>query len=141
MNEGRTIIARRLADGMLVEVLADGSTRPMPPDQTDWARIDAMTDEEAHANALADPDNPPLTPERLANMSRGPHTRHLRRHLALTQEEFAEQFRIPLDALRDWETRKSEPDSTTKAYLTVIWHNPDAVRDALKSQPVAVAAE
>jgi uncharacterized protein (DUF4415 family) len=30
------------------------------PSQTDWARVDAMTDAEATANALADPDNPPL---------------------------------------------------------------------------------
>lgn len=30
------------------------------PSQTDWARVDAMTDEELTANALSDPDNPPL---------------------------------------------------------------------------------
>ncbi|WP_428559485.1 MAG: BrnA antitoxin family protein [Solidesulfovibrio sp. DCME] len=28
--------------------------------QTDWKRVDAMTDEELTANALSDPDNPPL---------------------------------------------------------------------------------
>jgi hypothetical protein len=36
--------------------------------QVDWARIDAMTDEEIEAAALADPDNPPLTDEELARM-------------------------------------------------------------------------
>lgn len=30
------------------------------PSQTDWARVDSMSDEELTANALADPDNPPL---------------------------------------------------------------------------------
>jgi len=30
------------------------------PSLTDWARVDAMTDEELTANALSDPDNPPL---------------------------------------------------------------------------------
>ena len=30
------------------------------PSQTDWARVEAMTDAEVTANALADPDNPPL---------------------------------------------------------------------------------
>ena len=31
--------------------------------QTDWARIDAMTEEEVEQNALNDPDNQPLTDE------------------------------------------------------------------------------
>ena len=31
----------------------------------DWSRFDALTDEEAHAAALADPDAQPLTEERL----------------------------------------------------------------------------
>jgi putative transcriptional regulator len=30
-------------------------------DRSDWARFDAMTEEEVMANALSDPDNPPLT--------------------------------------------------------------------------------
>lgn len=38
------------------------------PDQTDWARVDAMTDEELTANALADPNNPPLTEEEFQDM-------------------------------------------------------------------------
>jgi hypothetical protein len=31
--------------------------------QTDWARIDAMTEEEVEQNALSDPDNQPFTDE------------------------------------------------------------------------------
>ena len=33
---------------------------PVVPSQSDWARVDAMTDEELIANALADPETPPL---------------------------------------------------------------------------------
>ncbi len=32
-------------------------------DRTDWKRLRAMTEEEIEANALSDPDNPPLTDE------------------------------------------------------------------------------
>lgn len=33
----------------------------LPKDtRTDWARLKAMTEEEIEANALADPDNPPI---------------------------------------------------------------------------------
>jgi uncharacterized protein (DUF4415 family) len=35
------------------------------PGKTDWARLDAMTEEEIEANALSDPDNPPWTDEEL----------------------------------------------------------------------------
>jgi hypothetical protein len=38
--------------------------------QVDWAKIDAMTDEEIEAAARSDPDNPPLTNEELAQMRR-----------------------------------------------------------------------
>jgi len=39
----------------------------LPKGRTDWARIDAMTEEEIEANALSDPDNPPWTDEELKN--------------------------------------------------------------------------
>lgn len=37
------------------------------PSMTDWARVDAMTDEELTANALSDSDNPPLSEEFFKN--------------------------------------------------------------------------
>ena len=61
----------------------------------DWRRADAMTDEDIHAAALADPDAQPLTPERLAHMKRTPQVKVIRRALGLSQEEFAARFRIP----------------------------------------------
>ena len=36
-----------------------------PRGNTDWARLDAMSDEEVMAAALSDPDAQPLTPEEL----------------------------------------------------------------------------
>jgi DNA-binding transcriptional regulator YiaG len=53
------------------------------------------------------------------------------RALALTQEEFAARFRIPLGTLRDWEQGRSEPDQPAKAYLTVIARDPQGVERAL----------
>ncbi len=37
-------------------------------DAVDWAKIDAMTDEEIEAAARSDPDNPLLTEEQLARL-------------------------------------------------------------------------
>ena len=130
MSDEDTIRARRTADGRLEQILPDGSTRPLE-DQSDWARVDAMTDEEAYQNALDDPDNPPLTPEQLARMYRVPNPKQLRLQLNLTQEEFARQFHIGLYTLRDWEAGAWRPNSVAKTYLRVIEAIPDAVRQAL----------
>jgi putative transcriptional regulator len=107
----------------------------------DWSALDAVTEEERHAAALSDPDNLPWTEEQLAMAQQVPRTITLRRSLKLTQEQFAEEFEIPLDVLRDWEERRSEPDRASCAYLRVIAREPDVVRRALAPQPLAEAAE
>ena len=131
MSKEHTIRARRLKDGTLVEVLADGSTRPFAPDRTDWDALRSMSEDEINVAALTDPDNPPRTPERETHLKRVPRVKVMRRALGLTQEEFAARFRIPLGTLRDWEQGKTEPDQAARAYLTVIARNPKAVVEAL----------
>jgi len=127
--------AKRLDDGTVVEVLADGSTRPLPPDRMDWARFDALTDEEVLAAALSDPDAQPVTDERRKHMKRVPQVKVMRRALRLNQEEFATRYHIPIGTLRDWEQGRSEPDQAARAYLTVIARAPDLVREALEKRP------
>ena len=132
MSKERTIVARRLPDGTLVEVLPDGTTRPFAPDRTDWAALPHLTEDEINAAALTDPDNPPRTPEREKHLKRVPRVKVMRRALRLTQEEFAARFRIPLGTLRDWEQGRSEPDQTAGAYLKVIATDPEGVWKALQ---------
>lgn len=45
--------ARLRSDGTVVEILRDGSERPLPP-QVDWARIDATTEVEIARQIAAD---------------------------------------------------------------------------------------
>jgi putative transcriptional regulator len=97
----------------------------------DWTRADAMTQEQVHAAALADPDAQPLTPERLKRMVPTPRLKIIRRALGLTQEEFAARFQIPLGTLRDWEQGAAQPDQTAQAYLRAIAGDPAAVQRAL----------
>jgi putative transcriptional regulator len=92
-----------------------------------------MTEEEIEAHALSDPDNPPLTDEELAQMHRVVSLRKIRTRLNLTQEQFAEQFHLPLGTIRDWEQGKKHPDSAARALLRVIERNPEAVIEALAS--------
>jgi putative transcriptional regulator len=130
MSESDIVRVRRLPDGTVVQILPDGSTRPIES-RTDWARLEAMTEEEIEANALADPDNPPLTDEELARMRQAPNPRRIRERLTLTQEQFAEKFEIPLGTLRDWEQGVSYPDSVARTLLRVIEQDPEAVIKAL----------
>jgi len=134
MSEENTIVARLRSDGTLVQVLPDGSTRPLE-DKTDWKRMRAMTEEEVQAAALADPDAQPLTETDFARMKRVPRIKTLRRALRLTQEEFAARYRIPLGTLRDWEQGRCEPDQPARAYLTVIARDPEGVMRALEQPP------
>jgi len=134
MSNSNTIVAKQQSDGTLVQVLPDGTTKPLVG-ETDWERLKAMTDEEVHAAALADPDAQPLTPERLAKMRRVPRVKTLRRALGMTQEEFAARYHIPVGTLRDWEQGRSEPDQPAKAYLKAIAGDPVAVLHALETGP------
>ena len=130
MSKPNTIVAKRRSDGTLVQVLPDGSTKALK-DKTDWARLRAMTDEEVTAAAMSDPDAQPITPAKLRGARRVPRAKTLRRALALTQEEFAARYHIPLGTLRDWEQGRCEPDQPARAYLAVIAHDPEGVQRAL----------
>lgn len=133
MSETDTVVVRKLADGTWVRVLPDGSTIPyVSAGRTDWARLEAMTEEEIEANALADPDNPPITPEELARMRPLPHPKRIREKLKLTQEEFSDRFEIPLGTLRDWEQGVCYPDRAARTLLRVIEQDPEAVVKALE---------
>jgi putative transcriptional regulator len=103
----------------------------------DWSRVDAMTDAERHAAALADPDAQPLTSEDFKRMKPVPQASIIRRAFRLSQEEFAAQFHIPLGTLRDWEQGRKEPDAAAKAYLRVIASEPEIVRNALLRRPIS----
>jgi len=102
-------------------------------DSFDWSHIDSLTDEQILAAALADPDAQPSTDEQLARMRPAPMARWIRMRMKLSQEAFAERFRIPIGTLRDWEQGRKVPDAATRAYLTVIAQDPEAVLRALEA--------
>ena len=96
----------------------------------DWREFDALTDAEILQAARSDLDAQPLSGEQLRRMKR-PNPKVVRQALGLSQEAFAERFRIPIGTLRDWEQGRVEPDQAARAYLMVIARNPRAVRKAL----------
>jgi putative transcriptional regulator len=105
---------------------------PYPETDTDWAAVDALTDEEIRAAALSDPDSVPVPVYDVPGLIRLVNVKKLRERLGLTQEAFAATYRIPVGTLRDWEQRRKNPDAPARAYLTVIDRNPEAVAEWLK---------
>jgi putative transcriptional regulator len=105
-----------------------------PGGKTDWARLDAMTDEDVLAAARADPDAQPLTPEQLAKMRRVSRVKALRQRLGMTQTEFARSFHLPITTLRDWEQRRSVPDAPARALLLAIERDPEVMRRLLSDR-------
>jgi putative transcriptional regulator len=132
MREENTVYAKHLPDGTLVQVLPDGSTRPLLGGGTDWARLAAMTEEDIEYNALMDPDFEPfLTDEDRKIIKTLPDPKRIRRKLKLTQVEFSRRYAIPLGTLRDWERRARFPDSAARAYLRVISQDPERIAELL----------
>ena len=108
----------------------------LPRGDTDWARFDAMTDEQVVAAALSDPDTQPPTPEQLSRMSRVSRVKVLRQRLGMTQMQFADAFHLPITTLRDWEQRRSRPDAPARALLLAIERDPEVMRRLLAEAAV-----
>lgn len=110
------------------------STTTSPPDKygmtpEDWQRLDAMTDEEITAAALADPDAQPLTLEQLEAMRRPrPLCKVVRNKLHMTRQRFSEAYGIPFETLRAWERHEAEPTEVEFAYLRLIEREPELAK-------------
>jgi putative transcriptional regulator len=95
------------------------------------ARRKRLTDKEITANALGDPDNPPLTEKELARVVAARAVQRARAATGLSQSEFAQRFRINAARLKDWEQGRTMPDSAALAYLRVIEREQKVVERAL----------
>jgi hypothetical protein len=55
----------------------------------------------------------------------------IRGRLNMTQAKFSDTFGFSLDAVKHWEGGRRTPESSARAFLTVISRNPQAVISAL----------
>lgn len=85
--------------------------------------------------AGSDPDNPPMTEAELRSLKRVAFAKRVRWKLSMSQQDFAETFRIPLGTLRDWEQHRSEPDKAAVTLLQMIDADHKAVVKTLKKVP------
>ena len=107
---------RLKADGRLVEILADGSERAMPPD--------------ADARILA----PSVAPDRPPQVDAG-YARRIRSQTRLTQAEFAARIGVPIETVRNWEQGKRHPRGPARALLKLLDLAPDVAFQVLGKKP------
>jgi putative transcriptional regulator len=100
---------RLKADGRLVEVLPDGSERPIATDPQAIARA-------AH-NAARNSEG---------RFEDAAYARNVRGRTGLTQAAFAARIGVPVETVRNWEQGKRSPRGPARALLKVLDHAPDA---------------
>jgi putative transcriptional regulator len=105
------------------------------PTKTDWARVDAMTDEDIARQIAEDPD---VAPDMSEALERGDFIRlhvvdvfGIRTGMRLSHEAFAERFGLDAEEVRGWEAMGGVPDETIRTYLRVIEREPEVVARAV----------
>jgi putative transcriptional regulator len=61
-----------------------------------------------------------------------PDVRAIRQQLHMSQQRFAETYRIPLPTLKNWEQGRRAPDAPASAYLQAISRQPKVIKEALQ---------
>lgn len=57
--------------------------------------------------------------------------RSIRRAVGLTQEDFAAEFGFSATQIKDWEQGRTRPLDAARAYLMMIEHHPQVIRELL----------
>ncbi len=65
-----------------------------------------------------------------------PDVRAIRRALHMSQQEFAETYRIPLPTLKGWEQGRRHPDAPASAYLVAIAKKPREISSVFAPEPI-----
>jgi putative transcriptional regulator len=117
--------ARLKDDGTVVEILRDGSERPLAP-QVDWSRLDATTEEQIAAQIAED--------DAEVMRDAAAYVRRVRRKVGLSQVAFANRIGVPVDTVRNWEQGKRLPRGPARALLRIIDRAPDLALAALGSE-------
>lgn len=93
-------------------------------EETDWDRIDAMTDADIARQIAGNPDAAP-------DMAPDIDVRAIRDALGMTAQAFAATFAFNLRTLHEWERGGRRPSGPARTLLRAIKNDPEAVRRAL----------
>jgi putative transcriptional regulator len=119
----------------LVRMTFEEARKRAKENPVDWARIDAMTDEDIARQIAEDPD---VAPDMSEALERGEFFRvypvglyGIRTDMGLSHEAFAKRFGLDPHDVKEWEARGGPPDEAIRTYLRVIEREPEAVARAV----------
>lgn len=121
-NNSFTARARLDPDGTVMEMLADGTTRPLKQ-RVDWSRVDATTEADIALYERQDAAE--------AMHDAAAWARHVRQRLGLSQLEFSRRIGVSVAIVRDWEHGRKAPTGPARALLRLIGLAPKAALAAL----------
>ncbi len=108
--------------------------------KVDWAGLAAADDAEIEQQVASDPDTASVfTSDELKQARRvlpvvlAEDVRAIRRHLGLSQQEFAARFGFSVETIRNYEQGHRRPTGPARVLLRIIAMDPDAVIRALAS--------
>jgi putative transcriptional regulator len=120
---------RLKADGRVVEVLADGSERAMPP-------ADSFVNGAPVLSALDRTPAPSIVP-RTPGEGPAANVRRIRAAQRLSQTDFAAHIGVPVETVRNWEQGKRSPRGPARALLKIIDRAPDTAFAVLGTHKTA----
>lgn len=109
---------RLKADSRIVEVLADGSERAMPP------AADSSVNGARGMSALDRTAAPSIVPAAPAE-DPAAYARRIRAATRLSQTEFAAHIGVPVETVRNWEQGKRTPRGPARALLKIVDRAPE----------------
>jgi putative transcriptional regulator len=108
----------------MVRTLSDAARRALGT--TDWARIDAMTDEDIARQIASNPDAAP-------DMAPEVDVRAIRRAAGMTQAQFAAAYEFSVRTVQEWERGAKRPSGPARTLLRAIKADPEGLRKALSA--------
>jgi len=113
---------RLKADGRLMEILPDGSERPI-----------SFSDGGPGAPGVTRANG--TEPSQHGRHRDAAYARNVRGQTGLTQTAFAAQIGVPVETVRNWEQGKRSPRGPARALLKVIERAPEAAFAVLGAKP------
>ncbi len=92
--------------------------------ETDWRRIDAMTDRDIARQIAGTPDAAP-------DMAPQMDVRAIRLATGMTQAQFAATYAFSIRTLQEWERGAKAPSGPARTLLRAIRADPEGLRRAL----------
>jgi putative transcriptional regulator len=102
--------------------LSDSAERALA--QTDWTKLDAMSDEAIARQIAANPDAAP-------DMAPEVDVRAIRRAAGMTQAQFAAAYEFSVRTIQEWERGAKKPSGPARTLLRAIKGDPEGLRRAL----------